>query len=227
LSETAITAERASAAAKAAQARKSSVTYAFEQLEPSPPLPRDAHERIVARATAEAERFRERARTEGYEKGRSQGHEEGLTEISSATEALGQTLRGVELLRAEIAQDVERDAVELALALAAKILAGALEARPELVIDVVRGALRRISDRRRITVLVDPLDLEIVTAAIGELQAQAGGIELCEVQGDRRVGRGGAIVRTTEGEVDASITVQLESAREVVLAELSDGALQR
>jgi flagellar biosynthesis/type III secretory pathway protein FliH len=195
-------------------------TFAFEQLEPSAPLPRNAHERILAQAHAEAQRIREQAHTEGYEQGRSEGHEHGLTEISSATAALGQTLQGVTELRQTLTQQIERDAVELALALAGKVLAGALEVQSELVVDVVRGALRRIVDRRRITVLVDPLDLEIVSAAIGELQAQAGGIELCEVQADRRVGRGGAIVRTAEGEVDASIAVQLERAREVVLTEL-------
>ena len=111
---------------------------------------------------------------------------------------------------------VEADAIELALALAGKILAGALQARPELVVEVVQGALRRISDRRRITVLVNPADLEAVQAAIGELHAQGSGVELCEVQSDERVGVGGAIVRTAEGEVDASVQTQLERAREVV-----------
>jgi flagellar biosynthesis/type III secretory pathway protein FliH len=197
--------------------------FAFEQLEPSPPPPRDAHERLLARAQAQAEQIRARARAAGYDEGRAQGHADGLAEISAATGALGQALHGLEQLRDEVAQAVEHDAVELALALAAKILAGALEAQPELVVEVVRGALRRVTDRRRIVVLVDPDDLEVVNAAIGELQAQAGGIELCEVQADRRVGRGGAIVRTAEGEVDASVAVQLERAREAIAAALRDG----
>jgi flagellar assembly protein FliH len=198
--------------------------FAFEQLEPSPPIPRDAHERVLAQAGAEAELIREQARTAGHDEGRAQGHADGLAEISAATAALGQALTDVLAQREEMAREIERDAVELALALAAKVLAGALQAQPELVVDVVRGALRRVADRRRITVLVDPQDLEIVSAALGELQAQAGGIELCEVQSDRRVGRGGAIVRTAEGEVDASVAVQLERAREVVAAELCEEA---
>ncbi len=49
---------------------------------------------------------------------------------------------------------------------------------------------------------------------------RAGGIELCEIQADRRVGRGGAIVRTLESEVDATVQTQLERAREVIRAEL-------
>ncbi len=118
---------------------------------------------------------------------------------------------------------MERDAIELALSLAEKVLAASLQARPELVVEVVQGALRRASDRRRITVLVNPRDLQTVKEAIGDLQTQANGIELADLQGDQRVGVGGAIVRTVEGEVDASVETQLERAREVVIAELASG----
>ena len=44
------------------------------------------------------------------------------------------------------------------------------------------------------------------------------GIEPCDLQSDERVRVGGAIVRTAEGEVDASVQTQLERAREVVVA---------
>jgi flagellar assembly protein FliH len=196
------------------------MTYALEQLEPSAPPPADSAAGILAQATAESERIRTRARAEGHAEGLAQGHSEGLAEARSAGLALGQALADARSLRERIAQETERDAVELALALAAKVLGGALEVQPERVLDVVRGALRRFADRRRVTVLVDPADLEATRAALAELASQAGGVEHCEVQGDRRVGRGGAIVRTVESEVDATVATQLERAREVVAAEL-------
>jgi flagellar assembly protein FliH len=188
------------------------VSYAFEQLEPSAPAPRDAPARMLAQASAEAEQIRERAREEG----RAAGHADGLADVSAAVSALGEALQGVESLRTETVESVERDAVQLALDLAGKILAGALQARPELVVDVVQGALRRVSDRRGIAVLVNPVDLETLQGAVGELQ----GIEACDLQADQRVEPGGAIVRTTEGEVDAGVQTQLERAREVLSAAL-------
>jgi flagellar assembly protein FliH len=192
------------------------VSYDFEQLEPSEPPPRDAPARMLAQATEEAERIRELARTEGFEAGRAAGHEQGAAEIAAGAAALGAAISAVQALRAEIVEAVETDAIELALALAGKILAGAQQARPELVVDVVQGALRRISDRRRITVMVNPADLDVVRAALGELTAQGSGVELCDLQSDERVASGSAIVRTSEGEVDASVHTQLERAREVV-----------
>ncbi|HEV3072191.1 MAG TPA: FliH/SctL family protein [Solirubrobacteraceae bacterium] len=201
-----------------ADASQISAGFSFEQLEPSPPPPRDAAERALAQAVAAGEQIRAQARTEGYAEGRAEGHQDGTAQTTAAALAMGEALRELHELRAQIAVELERDAVELALALAAKILAGAFEAEPERVVDVVRGALRRVADRRQIVVLVDPEDLEIVSSAVGKLQAQAGGIELCDVQADRRVGRGGAVVRTAEGEIDVTVETQLQRARELLLA---------
>ena len=173
----------------------------------SPPSPRRAMTpaRMLAQASAEAERIRELARAEGFA-GRSCG--------GARAGCSRDPRRGVGPRRGPARHRVaargggrgsRADAIELALALAGKILAGALQARPELVVEVVQGALRRISDRRRITVLVNPADLDTVRAAIGEITAQGSGVELCDLQSDERVGVGGAIVRTAEGEVDASV----------------------
>ena len=199
------------------------VSYAFEQLEPSEPPPRDAPARMIAQASAEADAIREHARAEGHAEGRAAGHADGMAEVSAAAGALAEALQGVESLRAGVVEAVERDAIDLALELAGKILAGALQARPELVVDVVQGALRRVSDRRQIAVLVNPADLETLQGAIGDLTAQVSGIELCDLQSDQRVEAGGAIVRTVEGVLDAGVQTQLERAREVVTAALAGG----
>jgi flagellar assembly protein FliH len=199
------------------------VSYDFEQLEPSAPPPRDLPARMLSQANEEAGQIRELARAEGHAEGLATGREDSRAEISAAVAAFGEALSGIEGLRLEVAGAVEQDAIELALALAGKILAGALQARPELVVEVVQGALRRLSDRRRITVVVNPADLDTVTAALGDVQSHASGIEHCDLQSDPRVTRGSAIVRTAEGEVDASVETQLVRAREVVAAELAGG----
>jgi flagellar assembly protein FliH len=202
---------------------EAAVGYDFEPLQASEPPPRDAHARLLAQATADAAQLRERARAEGFEEGRAAGREQGAAETHAAADALADALQGVQALRSEVADAVEADAIDLALALAGKILAGALQVRPELVVEVVQGALRRISDRRRITVLVNPADLDTVRSALGQITAQGSGVELCDLQSDERVAAGSAIVRTAEGEVDASVATQLERAREVVSLALETG----
>jgi len=200
---------------------ESPCAYLLEQLEPSaPPPPPGSPARLIAEANAEAARIRERARAEGHTEGTTSGRESGLADARAAADALQTALADLQCQSSELAASVERDAVDLALTLAMKIVSGALDVQPERVLDVVTGALRRITDRRRVAVLVNAADLEIVSGAIAELTAQTGGVELCDVQADRRVGRGGAVVRTLEREVDASVEAQLERAREVIAVEL-------
>ena len=197
------------------------VSYAFEQLEPSQPQPRDAPARALAQAQLEAEQIREQARAEGYAEGRSAGHEYGTTEMDLATRALGEVMQDIESLRVELVQAIEQDAIQLGLQLAEKILGGRRQLPSERILETVQGALRRVTDRRKIAVLVNPAELEAVSSAIAELATGSSGVELCDIQPDERVKPGGAIVRTAEGEVDASVETQLERAREVVEASLA------
>jgi flagellar assembly protein FliH len=194
--------------------------FSFEPLEAGPVVSLRDLESPLAAAQAEAEAIRAAARAEGHADGLQAGLDEGRAQVAAALSALATAHADVVALRDATAEAVERDAVELAVQLAEKIVAGALDADPERVLDVVRGALRRLSERRRVTVLVHPDDLELVRAASEGFAAELGGIEHCEVQAERRLVRGGAVVRTDEGQVDASIETQLMRARELVAAEL-------
>ncbi len=200
----------------------SAVSFPLEPLEPSEPPPRDAAERLLAQANLEAQEIREQARAEGFEQGRAAGLEAGRAEIEASARALAEAAQGAIEVREQTAEAVERDAVELGLQLAGKILPAALLAQPEVVAYAVQGALRRVSGQRTLTVLVSPEDLETVRSALGDLR-QPGATEPFDLQADPQVPRGGAVVRTTEGEVDALLSTQLERAAEVAFAELDRG----
>jgi flagellar assembly protein FliH len=180
----------------------------------------DAVMAALARAEAEAQTVHAQAREQGYREGR----EEALAALAPAMAALEQAadaLRTEQFVRAEL---LETHAVDLALFLAEKVLGGALAVDPGRVVEAVRGALRGIVERERVTVLVHPEDLELVRDAMDGMRSGLGGIEHCEVQAERRVSRGGAIVRTPDGDVDARVETKLQRAREVVEAALTTGS---
>ena len=175
---------------------------------------------VLASAHAEAGAIRAMAHAEGLAAGR----EAALAELVPAATALEHAAEAVREHAAAATQRLEEEAVELGLALAAKIVGTAVEADPELVVEALRGALRGLVERERITVLVHPDDLELVRGAMGGVVSSLGGIEHAEVQAERRVVRGGAVVRTPQGDVDAGIDTKLARAREVVAAALGAGA---
>jgi flagellar assembly protein FliH len=172
-------------------------------------VPRPAEERLAAAEAVHAAELDE-ARAAGYEEGLAAGR----AEVSAAARALTGAAAALDEARAAAAADVEPAAVDLALRIAEKVLGGELEARPERVLDVVRGALRRLTEPLPATVLVNHEDAELVRGAIADFSVEHGG-EL-KVREERRVERGGCVVRTQAGEVDAQITAQLERVAKVV-----------
>ena len=168
--------------------------FDFEQLDaPAAVSLRDVESPLVA-AQAEADAIRAAARAAGHADGLEAGLAEGRAQVATALEALEAAVAAVGEVRDAAAEAVERDAVSLALTVAEKVVAGALAVEPERVVDVVRGALRRLSERRQVTILVHPDDLELVRGACEGFAAELGGIEHCEVGAARRLARGSAVV---------------------------------
>jgi flagellar assembly protein FliH len=179
---------------------------------------------VVESARAEADAIREAARAEGFAAGQAEGlaaaQSMAQAQLAPAVQAVSTAAEALAAERGELADQVEARAVELAFELAEKIVAGAIAAQPERVLDVVRGGLRCFMERERVQILVHPDDLGIVRGAVDDLAAGLGGVEHVEVQEERRIGRGGAIVRTATAQVDASLQTKLERAREVIAMEL-------
>lgn len=180
-------------------------TFSLPHLEPPVQAPTISPE-------SELEALREDARREGLAAGRA----EALQELS----AIVQHLRAIEQEMAErrdaLCDAVEPAAITLALTAAEQIVGAALDVRPELVAETLERALRRLTERERVTVLVNPEELELLSQRAPEIAQQIGGIEHLDVQADRRIARGGLIVQTPEGDVDARLDTRVERLGEIV-----------
>jgi flagellar assembly protein FliH len=200
--------------------------FVLDELEPTVTAVPDVEDllAVVEAARSEADQIREQARAEGFAAGLAEGaaaaHAEAQAQLAPAVQAMHTAVQALEAERAGVADRVEEGAVELALELAGKVVAGAVEAQPERVLDVVRGALRCFMERERVHILVHPDDLGLVRESMDAVAGELGGIEHVEVQEERRIGRGGAIVRTATAQVDASLQTKLDRAREVIVMEL-------
>jgi flagellar assembly protein FliH len=166
----------------------------------------------------------EAARREGHQAGYEQGYGDGLATADRETAGLIATAESIATHvareRAQLLEGGEGELVELALAIAERIVCAAIDVEPELVVDVCRAAMRKAFQRETLTVLANPADLHMLREAGPQLAAELGGVRHLEFVEERRLERGGVIVRTPAGEIDATFDGKAgkiaESLRELV-----------
>jgi flagellar assembly protein FliH len=200
----------------------SQATFEFPTLEATGELvladgasPNSRAAEIVARAEADAAAIAAEAAAHGQQQGYAAGLAAAEAQIAPVREALAAVVDGVVAAEERFLAAAELRSVELALALAEKIVGAALDIQPELVVEIVTGALRRSIERDRLVVEVNPDDVELVRASVTET-ADRLGVGRLEVVAERRVARGGCVVRTSEGEIDARISEQFDRAGELL-----------
>ena len=104
---------------------------------------------------------------------------------------------------------IEPEYVKLVKACVEKIIGKELRAEPRTIISIVRAALKDATQQREINVRVNPEDVETLRSnqrRLFDVLARAGKVEIRE---DESVRRGGCIVVTELGTIDASLDRQL------------------
>jgi len=162
--------------------------------------------RELEQAKAEADRVREEAREEGRRQAHAEAFEEWKTVLQSAVDERDNVLRQLE----EMSGQIEAEALGLALKMAEKIVRHEVEANPDTVVDVLRVAMHQLRDRANVKIWVNRKDIERVRDARDEMLQWTDSLRDVEVGEDRRVDRGGVILESSDGIVDARVSTQLK-----------------
>jgi flagellar assembly protein FliH len=164
-------------------------------------------ERIRIRQTVEQE-FQAK-----YATGIGKAREEAMSELKRGSELLDEYGRVLMAEKKEVSSRAEQSAVELAFALAKKIIGHELETRPERVADVARNALEQVLDCNEIRLRVNPEDLSYLRKVETDLENLLGKRGQLDISADGSVERGGCVVETERGMLDARISSQLETLK--------------
>ncbi|MDW8360841.1 MAG: FliH/SctL family protein [Myxococcales bacterium] len=163
--------------------------------------------RVVERARAAAEArlawARDRAdaiRAEARVLGERLGREDAARLLVEATAA-----------RDRILADVEREVARLGVEIARRLVAEELALHPERIASIAAEALARVRRAARVSVAVHPDDAPVLRARLDAVRARAGTGASIEVRESPEVERGGCVVSSELGRVDARLSVRLEA----------------
>ncbi len=148
--------------------------------------------------------------SEGYQEGRAQADEEGAKIINEATDSLDQ-MAGA--LREAVKRNEEK-ILQLAIGIAEKILHDEIVLRPDTVLKTLDEALMKVSDLEEVIVKVNPEDLPVVQTQEEAFRDRLKSVRKVEFTSSPKIQRGGVLIETGSGTVDAQIKTQLSVIQE-------------
>jgi flagellar assembly protein FliH len=192
-------------------------------------------ETILAEARAEAARLTagaaEAGERRGYEAGFARGQTDGTQQgRAEAAESFGQQLTELQsswsaaaqehdTLAKAARQEATSTALQLAAALAEKVIHRCVEHDHELIVRQVRSALDHVLEPTRVRIHIHPDDRPTLDEVLPAMVKALDVVEHAELVKDATVGRGGCVVQAGPATIDATVQTQLDRLSTLLLGD--------
>jgi flagellar assembly protein FliH len=186
-------------------AAASATAAAFAPAPDAAPAAPPTEESLLAEHRERLAALEREAFTKGYAQGERAGMEAGGKRAEAMLRRIGQTIEELGGLRQTLIHETEREMVQLALTLARRVVHREVTLDPELAAALAHVALERLGTTTPATIRLNPEDYTVVA----QDSARWGG-QTVTVVPDPSISRGGCLVDSAFGSVDATIERQFD-----------------
>jgi flagellar assembly protein FliH len=172
---------------------------------------------LEATAASKVEAAEREAAKKGREEGREEGYKEGVAEVERLVGRLHVILDRAMDKRAEILAETETQVIELVLLVAKKVVKVISENQKSVVVQNIQQALRKLKTKSDVIVRVNLADLQLATEHVKDFVQMTENAKKLQIIEDSTVDRGGCVIETDFGEIDARIASQLSELEEKIL----------
>ncbi|MCQ2599772.1 MAG: flagellar assembly protein FliH [Treponema sp.] len=174
-------------------------------------------ERIIAEAQAERDKIINESKKQGYDTGYEAGYQDGQKEAERLVERMHNILDNVMKRREEILSETEYQIVELVVLMARKVVKIISENQKTVIMNNVLQALKKVKGRGDVTIRVNLADAKLTTEHIQDFIDRVEAVKGITVVEDTTVEKGGCIVETDFGAIDARISSQLTELEQKIM----------
>jgi len=165
---------------------------------------------------------KEKSFNKGFEEGKTIGIKKGEDSVMSAATFLKDSGEKLFAEKKKMLTEGESSMVQLAVHVAEKIVNKEVEKDNEIVIQTINKSLSLISDKTDLVVKLSASDLEVVKSRIPDIISLFDDIESLKVSVDDRVKKGGAIIETNSGTIDARLKIQSQEIFDSLMSEVGE-----
>ena len=161
------------------------------------------------KAKRQATDIKSKAQKEGYDSGYSEGFKKGEDAAREEFKPFLETIEGLisdlTSFRKGMYDKVEREMVEMVVSLAKKVIHFEFSTRDDAVQEMIRLAVKSVLDRESMVIKINPADKGYAESFRPELHHLFGEIKNITFEAHSGIERGGCVVETNFGVIDAQI----------------------
>ncbi|RKY72254.1 MAG: hypothetical protein DRQ24_05420 [Candidatus Latescibacterota bacterium] len=166
---------------------------------------------------ARCEAEKEQAYAKGFEEGKTLGIKLSEEKVAEAIGNFSSIIQSIELQQKKLFRQTEKLVIQLALAVAEKIIDSEVTVNKEIILNVVRKAIEHLVDKTNLLIKVNPEDLKLVREHRQDWLVLAGGSGNLIVNADPSLRRGDCVIETDSGQVNARIEKQLDVLKQTIV----------
>ena len=172
---------------------------------------------IISNAKIEEKSIFEKSKSDGFKAGHEEGYKAGNEEAQRLVERIHKMIEAVQAKRQEILDNTEQQIVSLVILIVRKVVKIMSENQKSVIMSNVLQALKKVKGSGDVTLRVNLADVKLTTEHIKDFIRQVENIKNISVVEDSSVEKGGCIVETDFGAIDARISSQLNELETQIL----------
>ncbi|MFH2045473.1 MAG: FliH/SctL family protein [Pseudomonadota bacterium] len=166
-------------------------------------------EEIIKKAQEKAVLIEQEAYEKGFEQGEKDGLELGNAKAQKIAENIESLLEKISLLSSTILKIHEKEIITLICAVAEKVIGYQVELNDAVIRNTVINAINMATEKQSIRLKVNPEDFEYIDNLRPEIFQRFNELASVEIISNPAIKRGGCLLETPCGDVDARMETQL------------------
>jgi len=150
---------------------------------------------------AELKGIQQQAHTEGYASGQAAGYAAGIQKAQVEVAQINALMQSLHESLNQVDQQIAQSLLDLSLEVASKMVRETLQARPEIVLEIIQEAIGSLPHfNQNAHLVMNTQDADLVREHMGEQLTHAG----WKIFTDSQIQRGGCKVATAHSHIDAT-----------------------
>lgn len=151
-----------------------------------------------------------KAQQDGFELGFKEGRAQEKKRVDNLENTISAAISDLEDFKSELLVKAEKSIINIVSEISKKIILSEPTFNPELIIEVVKSALKMVIDFSNLKIKVNQDDLNILIENKNSLEEILGNSTTVRIESDPNVSIGGCIIETDFGDFDARLENQLK-----------------